>query len=193
MFPGPNQRLDASGIWPFLAGLDIEFDDEVNARLDEDSPLRPLRARSLNDIESLVQRAHSLEVTARTQELVFTIIVTVNSENPHLAVCWSRKTFDTLPSTLQTFYMECVRKIASSSNAAYVLIAEEASDYFPQGFVEVDTIRVCDFRLPSGNTESVVAVWINHSRGGAMPLGISLYGATEIGDEFVSHRVMVPA
>lgn len=86
-----------------------------------------------------------------------------------------------------------IRDFAKLSNAAYVVIVDDAPDNFEDRFVEVNGIRFLDTDVSHSYGHGIQSVWVDGTRSASTPEGIAPADSVDIGRDFRKYRISATA
>lgn len=197
LFPNSRCKLRPGNAFHQLADLGLEFDDKIRLcvsiddeghLLDVGEEIELARPGQIGLIRYLEQGA-SFSIQARNANIVLSCQLLAGSKNPHLSLGWSRRLFETLPAQSKDAFWTGIRAFARDCDAAYVLIVDDAPDFFEDRFPEIDGKRVLDLKVDHRYGSGLRQVWLKTSVIHTPPGGARYEKSEDIGDGFTVHYV----
>ncbi len=196
-FPSSTQQLRPELGLDVVSRCNLEFDNTIHlaASIDDSGHLAGVGEEDvlskpiLKALREILADGKQFLVECRNTELFISCTFLHKSVNPHVFFGWSKRLFAELPDSSQQQYLNMLHEFAKQICAGYVILVDDAPDFFEDRFLEIDGRRSLDTQVNHQYGLDIRAVWADRSAGAECPDGVADRVTADLGNGFVQYSV----
>jgi hypothetical protein len=143
-----------------------------------------------HDLYRRLDRGDSFSIAIRSPDLSISVEFRLETPNPHVSFGWSVGLYEAASQKAKECLWEGLLGFAFDSDAAYVILVEDAPVHFEDRFVDIDGRRCVDLAGADREGFSLREVWVRSNRNTELPAGLSYGEAVDIGLHYIRHTVV---